>query len=327
MKTNKPTSPILRTSQVRRPSAQGLFDAWVNSHPQDLSEFTMSVYNHAWTGYVKYLSANGTDWQQANTQTVNDYLVAVAPMRKEVSAVSPVTQRRYWRILRDIYSYALIYEWVKENPVLRAKRPHSEVMPSLILPAWAVTALVEQLAQECRSAPATWQEQRDRAMLALMLSAAPKTGELIALKTSDVKAANAGEGFDLTLAGPRKVQQRTVALSTQACRELNLWLEARTVIEGMPETLFFSQKRITGTSQRCALTHKTIYIITMAFLNRVFPAGAFEYGLYHQGAELIRNAVIANWLEDPSSGGIENVMVRAGVKDRRTIERLDRNAA
>ena len=327
MKKDHPTAAILVSGTARRPSAQGLFDAWVNSHPEDLSEHTMSVYNHAWMGYVKYLSANATDWQQADTQAINDYLASVAPMRKEASVVSPVTQRRYWRILRDIYSYALIYDWVTKNPVLPAKRPHSEAMPSLILPEWAVTALVKQLAQECASTPATWQEQRDRAMLALMLCAAPKTGELIALQASDFKATEPGDQCSLTLAGPRKVQQRTMALSSAACRELDRWLEARTAIDGMPETLFFGQKRIAGTSQRCALTHKTIYIITMAFLNRAFPGGAFEYGLYHQGAELIRNAVIANWLEAPVSGGIEKVMLRAGVKDRRTIERLDRKAA
>ncbi len=315
------------SSAAKRPSAQGLFDAWVNSHPEDLSEHTMSVYNHAWTGYVKYLNANVTDWQQADTQAINDYLASVAPMRKEVSAVSPVTQRRYWRILRDIYSYALIYEWVPKNPVLPAKRPHSEAMPSLILPEWAVTALIKQLAQECVISPATWQEQRDRAMLALMLCAAPKTGELIALQASDFKSAEQGTQCSLTLAGPRQVQQRSVVLIGSACRELDLWLKARAAVEGLPETLFFSQKRIRGTPLRCALTHKTIYIITMAFLGRAFPAGTFEYGLYHQGAELIRNAVIANWLEDPLSGDIEKVMVRAGVKDRRTIERLDRKAA
>ena len=156
---------------------------------------------------------------------------------------------------------------------------------------------------------------------------APKTGELIALNASDYTPAEPNAYGSLTLAGPRQVQERTLALSAAVCREVDLWLQARTDIEGMPETLFFGQKRRTGTSERCALTHKTIYIITMAFLNRTFPAGSFEYGLYHQGAELIRNAVIANWLEDPLIGGIEKVMVLAGVKDRRTIERLDRKTA
>lgn len=315
---------VLSTSQ--KPSAQGLFDAWVTSHPQDLSEHTMSVYNHAWTGYVKYLASRDSDWQKADTQTINEYLLSVAPMRKEVTTVSPVTQRRYWRILRDIYSHALIYEWVAQNPVLKAARPHNEDMSSLILPEWAVSELAKQLAKECATAASTWQDQRDRALLALMLCVAPKTGELIALNASDYTPEKPNGLGSLTLAGPRQVQDRTLALSAPACRELDLWLHARNDIEGTPETLFFGQKRRAGTSKRCALTHKTIYITTMAFLNRTFPEGSFEYGLYHQGAELIRNAVIANWLQDPQIGGLEKVMVMAGVKDRRTIERLDRKS-
>ncbi len=312
--------------QINVPTSIGLFEQWFAGHPKTLSEHTRMIYLYIWKGYTGFLTEQSLSWSEASTQTIEAYLDSVMPLRKNHTTSSTVTQRRYWRILRDIYNHAVIYEWVDSNPVLNALHPQSEVMASLSMPQWSTIALTEHLAQECRENPKTWQDQRDRAMLALMICAAPKTGEIIDLKADDVHQSKHGECFSVQFNGPRKEQERTIELSESCSTQLGLWLIARKEIEGLPNTLFFGQKRMPGTIFRRKLTHKSVYILVTTFLGRALPAGSFEYGLTHQGAELIRNSVISNWLADPlkTYGGFQEIMSRAGVKDRRTIERLVR---
>jgi integrase/recombinase XerC len=309
-----------------RPTSNDLFHRWFASHPDKLSEHTRKVYLHTWTAYLKFLAEQSITWPEASSANIETYLSAVAPLRKDHAAASTVTQRRYWRILRDIYGYALIYQWVDTNPVLAAQHPHNEFMPSLSLPEWSTSALDHQLAEDCRESPVTWQAQRDRAMLALMLCAAPKTGELIALTSSDLSLDAPGQPLSVQLHGPRGVQLRIIKLKEGASAQIERWMQVRKDIEGRPDALFFGQKRVPGTDLRRTLTHKTVYIIVKSFLSRALPAGSFEHGLTHQGAELIRNSVIAKWLADPlqTAAGMDEVMKRAGVTDRRTIDRLVR---
>ncbi len=310
--------------KTTRPSADELFNRWFASHPRKLSVATWTVYRHAWNAYQNFLRELPLSWSEASSATLETYLNAVSPLRKGEGAVSPVTQRRYWRILRDIYGYALVCQWVPSNPVLAAPHPHNEVTTSLTLPEWAMTALERQLARECQETATSWQAQRDRAMLALMLCAAPKTGELIELRLTDLITDAYGRPASVQLSGPRAVQRRCIALCQQASAELALWIQVRTHITGLPEALFFGQKRVPGLAQRRALTRKSVFTIVMTFLGRALPPGSFEHGLYHQGAELVRNSVLAQWLEDPlqTFGGMAQLMKRAGVSDRRTIERL-----
>lgn len=303
-----------------------LFERWFDSHTRALNERTRMIYLYIWKGYIEFLAGESISWSEANTQTIESYLNSVMPLRKNHTSSSTVTQRRYWRILRDIYNYALTYEWINSNPVLDALHPENEVMASLSMPQWSTTALAEHLAKECRESPKTWQAQRDRAMLELMLYTAPKTGEIINLKSDDVQSGKQSEGFYVQFNGPRKEQKRITELSPPCSTQLGLWLITRQEIEDLPGTLFFGQKRIPKTNLRQKLTHKSVYILVTTFLERALPPGSFEYGLTHQGAELIRNSVISNWLADPlkAHGDFEEIMSRAGVKDRRTIERLVR---
>ena len=303
-----------------------LFERWFESHPKALNERTRIIYLYIWKSYIGFISEKSLSWSEANTQTIENYLSSVMPLRRNHTTSSTVTRRRYWRILRDIYSYALTYEWVNSNPVLDALHPENEVMASLSMPQGSTTALAEHLAKECRESPETWQTQRDRAMLELMLCTAPKTGEIINLKADDVQLGKQDEGFCIQFNGPRKEQKRIIELSPSCSIQMELWLLARQEIEDLPGALFFGQKRVPKTNLRRKLTHKSVYILVTTFLERALPTGSFEYGLTHQGAELVRNSVISNWLADPfkAHGGFEEIMSRAGVKDRRTIERLVR---
>ena len=303
-----------------------LFERWFNSHSKALNERTRIIYLYIWRSYAGFLGEKSLSWSEANTQTIESYLNSVMPLRRNHTASSTVTQRRYWRILRDIYNYALTYGWVNSNPVLDALHPENEVMASLSMPQWSTTALAEHLAKECRESPKTWQTQRDRAMLELMLCTAPKTGEIINLKADDIQSSKQDESFSVQFSGPRKEQERIIRLSPPCSVQLGLWLLARQQIEDLPSALFFGQKRAPKTNLRRKLTHKSVYILVTTFLERALPSGSFEYGLTHQGAELIRNSVISNWLVDPLKihGGFEEIMSRTGVKDRRTIERLVR---
>ena len=312
--------------KINIPVSAELFERWFNSHPKKLGEHTYQVYLHVWKGFTGFLIEQSLSWSEASTATIDAYLGAVLPLRKNHTASSTVTQRRYWRILRDVYNYAVIYEWIDSNPVLNALHPENEIMPSLSMPQWSTTALAEYLEQECQECAKTWQAQRDRTMLALMLCAAPKTGEIIHLKADDVQPSKEGQGFAVRFNGPRKGQERIIELSPSCSTQLRLWVLARQEVEGYPNTLFFGQKRLPSTKFRRELTHKSVYILVTTFLGRALPEGSFEYGLTHQGAELIRNSVISNWLADPlkTHGSFEEIMIRAGVKDRRTIERLVR---
>ncbi|TAG35352.1 MAG: site-specific integrase [Polaromonas sp.] len=228
--------------------------------------------------------------------------------------------------MRDIYNHAVIHEWIELNPVLDALHPENEVMPSLTIPPWSTDTLVEYLDQECKKQPENWQTQRDRAMLTLMLCAAPKTGEVIDLKTDDVQSDGKNKNITVRFTGPRKEQERIIELNQISSQQMAMWLLARQNIQGCPDTLFFGQKRAPHTKFRRQLTHKSVYILVTNFLSQALPEGSFKYELTHQGAELIRNSVISTWLTDPlkTYGSLEEIMVRAGVRDRRTIERLVR---
>ena len=307
-------------------NATELFERWFNSHPKRLSKHTRQVYLHIWNGFTKFLIEQSLSWQQAKTETINAYLTTVLPLRKNHTSSSTVTQHRYWRVLRDIYNHAVIYEWIESNPVLDALHPENEVMPSLSMPQWSTNTLIDYLSHECTKHPETWQVQRDRTMLALMLCAAPKTGEVIDLRTDDVQSNEKNKNITVRFTGPRKEQERLVELSQLGSQQMTLWLLARQEVEGYPDTLFFGQKRLPHKKFRRQLTHKSVYILVTNFLGQALPEGSFKYGLTHQGAELIRNSVISNWLTDPlkAHGSLEEIMIRAGVKDHRTIERLAR---
>lgn len=311
---------------MNTPTSTELFERWFNNHPRKLSEHTHQVYSHIWRGFIGFLIEQSLSWSDASTAIINAYLSAVLPLRKSHTASSTVTRRRYWRILRDIYNYAVIYEWIDSNPVLDALHPENEIMASLSMPQWSTITLAEYLDRECQTYPETWQVQRDRAMLALMLCAAPKTGEIIHLEADDLQSSKEGESLTVQFNGPRKDQDRIIELSPSCSKQMKLWLLARQEVEGYPNTLFFGQKRLPSTKLRRKLTHKSVYILVTTFLGRALPEGSFEYGLTHQGAELIRNSVISNWLADPlkAHGNLEEIMILAGVKDRRTIERLIR---
>ena len=129
-----------------------------------------------WRHWLAFCTVQGVAWHAAQSAHIQGFLSGIGP-RSTLKKTSPVTQRRYWRVLRDFYAYAVVREIMASNPADSVQPAATERVPSLVFSPNMWHALHEGLP----SGAAAYKERRNRLVLLLMMRAALTVQEIIAL--------------------------------------------------------------------------------------------------------------------------------------------------
>lgn len=315
------------------------FEHWLDNRDrpgtrqrEQLTHAAAKPYRYVWKAWVQWLTspralANGDtapplapDWTQAKAAHVMQYLdsgveAAASARRGKSAPISEVTRRRYWRVLQMIYAHAVNQHIIDINPVMATDdvtAPPQEDSEGMVLlgEQWRV---VELAITGGKSAS----DQRDRAILRVLMDAGLTTSELAGLKLHQVGSHLTK--VTITVAGARGAQNRVVKLGLAASTELRKWIEVRWRLPVSPGTdpgLVFITNRGRPMSGRMLFEQVSNTVI------RGLRDGGFKLP-QHIGPQVLRNSRIVMWL----NGGmpVEEVCRLAGFKDFRSLRGLRRH--
>ncbi len=335
-----PLSPIPATTD-------DVFKAWALHRAAQrkggLSPRSLASYQSLWSGWTDYLrSQKSLSWNEARSTDVRAYLEALNPraQARGLVNVSTVTQRRYYRVLKKIYAFAVLQAWLEDNPVdAGASVSPTEQMDSLVFHAIDWDLLLRAVAPPVDPPPPDqpWLEVRDQAILRLMMQSALTVAELAGLDIGDVQhprlgsvhgvrelfpaqqgaPESRGDAVTLDLSGARKAQGRRITLPEKASTALLAWLTLRATLP-LPQTpdtpLFVSRKKAGRLTPR-ALFHLANRHVS-ATLGPRYP----DTVLAHAGPMTLRNSCIVRWLDADMPDA--EVLSCAGLRESQALLRL-----
>jgi integrase/recombinase XerC len=290
-----------------------------------------------WRQWLLFCAKISVDWTQAQASEVGAFVGDIDPRTKRANRkVSPVTVKRYWRILHDLYAHAVLTSVISDNPTMAARPPASERTPSL-----ALTPNMWIQLQDGLPGGHVYQDRRNRLVLLLLMRCALTVSELIGLKTSSVTPHDGSPDevsqrlslaglpllqaespfwmalaphpiYALQVEGARAVQKRQLVLDVRTSQALHGWLEIR-----LPETKRSDGKLVLGDSVGQGITAKGLYNICHAHLQKCLaPANA----IFHLGPNTLRNTCICIWRNQGVTA--DEILRRCGLKDAGVLERL-----
>jgi site-specific recombinase XerD len=283
-----------------------------------------------WRHWLTFCTAQGIFWDAAGSVDIVRFCQAIGP-RSSVKKTSPVTLRRYWRVLRDLYAHAQEHGLVALNPAEGAQPPATERVPSLALSAPMWTALHEGLYKNFPGGD-DFKARRNRLALLLMMRAALTVREIIGLTLDCAQPCPelAGSAV-LYLLRVRKAgggHERVLQLDMETSRALHVWLEVRPV--GLP-ALHPGSRLVVGDRIGRSIAPNGLYNICQAHLARCLvdkglldaphPAATLDPGaLAHMGPNTLRNTCIAGWFN--AGVPLAEIQRRCGFKDASVMSRL-----
>jgi site-specific recombinase XerC len=315
------------------------FEHWLDNRDrpgtrkrEQLTHAAAKPYRYIWKAWVTWLTmprvlANGNtvpalvaDWTMATAAHVLQYLAcgveaAASARRGRTAPISEITRRRYWRVLQMIYAHAVNQNIIAINPVMATDDvtpPRQEYSEGMVLlgAQWQAVKSAITIGESTSN-------QRDRAILTVLMDAGLTTGELASIRLDQV-------GYHLTnvtirINGSRRAQQRDVVLGLAASAELRKWIELRkrmTTSAGTDPGLVFISNRGRPMSNRMLFQQVSNTVA------RGLRSGGFELP-QHIGLQVLRNSQIVTWLNDGVPVG--EVCRRAGLKDFRSLRGLRRH--
>jgi len=341
-----PVSPALPLLLPLAPAPSGLafFAAWSvarleDTHRKPMGASGLGQAEFIWRKWLGFCVLRGIAWDGAGPDDVQAFAGAVSPRKLTTSAaVSPVTLRRYWRILNDLYAYAVLSRTLADNPCVEVMPAISEKTASLALPPhlWA-------LLQENLPGGHSFQARRNRLVLHLLMRSALTVTEILGLTLGCVQAHEgtpeqvarrlglaglclfepessflaplaahpAGLTYTLELSGSRPVQTRQLVLDSRTSAALHGWLEVRTIGKAGA-----GDRLLIGAAQGSALSAKGLYKICRAHMARSLPGIEID----QMGPNTLRNTCIAMWLN--AGVPLPEVQRRCGLKDASVMSRL-----
>ena len=286
-----------------------------------------------WRHWLAFCTVHGVAWDAARSLDVARFCQSIGP-RSTLKKTSPVTRRRYWRVLRDLYDHALASRLVEVNPAEGAQPPANERVPSLALSAPMWTALHEGLYENFPGG-GDFKARRNRLVLLLMMRAALTVREIIGLTLDCAQPCANSPGSPgpdpLYLLRVRKAgggHERVLQLDPETCRALHAWLEVRPV--GLP-ALHPGSRLVVGDRIGRSIAPNGLYNICQAHLARCLmekglldapnPMATLDPGLLaHMGPNTLRNTCIAGWFN--AGVPLQEIQRRCGFKDASVMSRL-----
>jgi integrase len=292
-----------------------------------------------WRHWLAFCTVHGVAWNAARSLDVVRFCQAIGP-RSSLKKTSPVTRRRYWRVLRDLYDHALASGLVEVNPAEGAQPPATERVPSLALspPMWA--ALHEGLYENFPGGN-DFKARRNRLALLLMMRAALTVREIIGLTLdcaqpcADLASSSDGSAvfYNLRVRKAGGGHERVLQLDPQTSRALHAWLDVRPV--GLP-ALHPGSRLIVGDRigrsiapnglYNICQAHLTLCLLDKGLLDAPHPTATLDPGaLAHMGPNTLRNTCIAGWFN--ASVPLAEIQRRCGFKDASVMSRLGAHLA
>ncbi|WP_029528014.1 tyrosine-type recombinase/integrase [Polaromonas glacialis] len=287
-----------------------------------------------WRHWLAFCTVHSVAWDAARSLDVARFCQSIGP-RSSLKKTSPVTRRRYWRVLRDLYDHALVGGLVAVNPAEGAQPPATERVPSLALPLPMWTALHEGLYEHFPGGD-DFKARRNRLALLLMMRAALTVREIIGLTLASAQPCadsveSTGGPGPLYLLRVRKAgggHERELLLDLPTSRALHAWLEVRPV--GLPD-LHPGSRLVVGDRIGRAIAPNGLYNICQAHLARCLkakgllpeqaPHTVLDPGLLaHMGPNTLRNTCIAAWFN--AGVPLQEIQRRCGFKDASVMSRL-----
>ena len=331
-------------SEVTAVDPDAFFASWqavrlTNKDLKPMGAAGLTQASLVWRHWLAFCTVHAIAWDTAHSADIAQFCQSIGP-RSKSKKTSPVTRRRYWRVLRDLYAHALASGLVAVNPAEGAQPPATERVPSLALskPIW--TALHEGLYEGFPGGD-DYKARRNRLVLLLMMGAALTVREIVGLTLdcSQVCAppAGVGAGADpLYLLRVRKAgggHERTLQLDMPTSRALHAWLEVRPV--GLP-ALHPGSRLVVGDRIGRSIAPNGLYNICQAHLARCLaekgfltapnPTATLDPGaLAHMGPNTLRNTCIAGWFN--AGVPLAEIQRRCGFKDASVMSRLGAHLA
>lgn len=172
-----------------------LYKAWAAFRAIDSSRLPMgkSGLEQAaiiWNQWLIYCAGKQLSWDKATKFDVRDFLNQLKPRttRPRPNA-SPVTVKRYWRVVNDLYAYAVLKEILTINPCELDEKLTPEKKKSL-----ALNSTTWQLLSDGLPGGFTEKERRNRLILLLTMRCALTVSEILNAKVADVSEASASDG-------------------------------------------------------------------------------------------------------------------------------------
>ena len=336
------------------PSGTEVFNEWL-SHEGSKSWDALDTspdgnYEKVWLAWLSHLgelpspssaaSQAPKKWHEADAVDVQSFLrirdgqrAHHHPERK----ISPVTRRRYWRLLERIYDHALEHGWLQINPATGlepAERPPSEDGKGHCLPPLLWKALPRQFPQADG-----YQNARDRAIVLLLYEMVLAPEEVRVLQWRNICSSDAriwrplvagpdtGQGTvsdvpaQLHIDGGRAAQQRLLDIPHNVAQALRDWRRFSAgqrgpgVVDGDHE-VFYSRRG--GPLSVRMLFHVASQLIQRA--HEAQPEGSQKFPLQRVGPQVLRNTAIVQWLR----AGVPEleVIARIGVDSPRALRHL-----
>ncbi|BDR09123.1 site-specific integrase [Comamonas thiooxydans] len=309
-------------------------------------------YEKVWQAWLMHLSGQAAiagkerparrprsskSWYQATELDVQSFLQIRDGQRAHhhpERKISPVTRRRYWRLLERIYDHAMEHGWIGSNPATGlepAERPPSEDGKGHCLPP----LLWQSLPRHFPSADG-YQDARDRAIVLLLyeMALAPEEVRCLLWKNLHSSADQVWVGCSESIAngesplprylkieGGRNAQQRLLELPDSVAQALQSWRRfsaaqrGPSVIDGN-HIVFYSRRG--GELSVRMLFHVASQIIQRA--HQAQPENSQKFPLQRVGPQVLRNTAIVQWLR---AGVPESeVIARIGVDSTRSLRHL-----
>ena len=338
------------------PNGQAVFIDWLEHEGSKgwdaLDTSPDGNYEKVWQAWLWHLSGaaftedkarrpsfthESKDWHQATAVDVQHFLQIRDGQRAHhhpERKISPVTRRRYWRLLERIYDHAMEHGWIHANPATGLEpidRPPSEDGKGHCLPP----LLWQSLPRHFPLADG-YQNARDRAIVLLLYEMALAPEEVRALLWKDLRSSAelAWESLSkeiadtspalprfLRIEGGRAAQQRLLELPESVARALLDWRRfsaaqrGPTVVDG-DHIVFYSRRG--GELSVRMLFHVASQIIQRA--HEAQAEGSQKSPLQRVGPQVLRNTAIVQWLR---AGQPElEVIARIGVNSTRALRHL-----
>lgn len=318
-----------------------------------LSADSIEAYRSIWNSWCDFLVSKGRSWALADSGDVRGFLQTLSPSRAGRSQASPVSQTRYFRVLREVYACAVANGWIPLTPVdsdaLVAK---SEAQDSLVFNRqdWAELYRCLPVVSSAPPSPAlSWQALRDHSLLLMMMQAGLTVAELRGLNLASVehpRLAWTPSGGNLSLPflpwqpeaqvpvvlhieGARPAQRRQLTLNSPNDTVLLHWLAVRLVppfAQDAESPLYVTQKskakhgiHVLG-KDGGRIAAKSIFLLANQHILRSLQARYGSDSLAHAGPMTLRNSCIVRWMD----AGLSDAMVieRAGLKEVQALRRL-----
>ena len=309
------------------------FAAWkvarlADTHRKPMGASGLVQTEFVWRKWLAFCACRGLAWDAAGSLDVQAFAGNVSPRKLTTSAqVSPVTLRRYWRIVNDVYAHAVLSHTLADNPCVKVMPAVSEKTSSLALPPhlWA-------LLQEGLPSGPSFKARRNRLVLHLLMRSALTVTELLGLTLSCVQAHErtpgqvagrvaaqdndhpTGPTYTLALSGSRPVQARCLVLDARTSAALHDWLELRRIGNAAA-----GDRLLIGSINGLALSAKGLYKICRSHMAKSLPG----IELAQMGPNTLRNTCIAVWLN--AGMPLLEIQQRCGLKDPGVLIRLQRH--